>query len=215
MAGNKKKETVTKPDKIMKKLIVSAISFFILTLWIYGQQSAPKPFSFKSAIVEYKYSGEKTGKSTQYVDDYGMKNATYSETIEEGELSKGWIVTSGEYQYMWNLADPTQGMKMKNPLLEWISQSSEKDLESFTIDAYEKMGMVKSGKETFLGKECTVIKGGMGKVLIWNGILIFAEFKMGSYVSRQEATSIKTDISVDPGYFIIPATIKFTEMNMF
>lgn len=199
----------------MKKLIVSAICLLFLTVWMYSQQATPKPFSFKSAVVEYKYSGEKTGKSTQYVDDYGLKNATYSETIEEGELSKGWIVTSGEYQYMWNLADPTQGMKMKNPLLEWISQSSAMDLEAYTTAAYEKMGMVKSGKETFLGKECTVIKGDMGKVLIWKGILMLSEFRMGAYVSRQEATSIKTDISVDPSYFIIPANIKFTEMNMF
>ena len=99
MAGNKKKETVTKTDKIMKKLIVSAISFFILTLWIYGQQSAPKPFSFKSAIIEYKYSGDKAGKSTQYVDDYGMKNAAYTEMLEEGETVKGWTVSSGDYQY--------------------------------------------------------------------------------------------------------------------
>jgi hypothetical protein len=215
MAGNKKKETVTKTDKIMKKLIVSAISFFILTLWIYGQQSAPKPFSFKSAIIEYKYSGDKAGESTQYVDDYGMKNATYTEMLEEGETVKGWTVSSGDYQYMWDLSEPTQGMKMKNPLMDWIRQSSEKDLESFTIDAYEKMGMIKSGKETFLGKECTVIKGEMGKVLIWNGILMFAEFKMGSYVSRQEAISVKTNIPVDGKYFVVPKDITFSEMPGF
>ena len=96
---------------------------------------------------------------------------------------------------------------MKNPLMDWIRQSSEKDLELFTIDAYEKMGMIKSGKETFLGKECTVIKGEMGKVLIWNGILMFAEFKMGSYVSRQEATSVKTNIPVDGKYFLLSPKI--------
>ena len=199
----------------MKKLIVSAISLFILTAWIYGQQGAPKPLSFKSAIIEYKYSGDKTGKSTQYVDDYGLKNATYTETMEDGETVRGWTVSSGDYQYMWDLSESARGMKMKNPLMDWIRQSSEKDLESFTIAAYEKMGMVKSGKETFLDRECTVIRGEMGKVLVWNGILMLAEFRMGTYISRQEATSVKTNVPVDAKYFTIPENITFSELPGF
>lgn len=199
----------------MKKLIASAISLFILTASFYGQQGTPKPFSFKSAVIEYKYSGDKTGMSTQYVDDYGIKNATYTEMTEDGETVKGWTVSSGEYQYMWDLSAPTQGIKMKNPLMDWIMQSSEKDLESFTIAAYEKMGMVKSGKETFLGRECSIIRGEMGKVLIWNGILMCTEFRMGTYLSRQEATSVKTNVPVDAKYFVLPENIEFSEMPDF
>ena len=106
-------------------------------------------------------------------------------------------------------------MKMRNPLLDWISQSSEKDLESFTIAAYEKMGMVRNGTEVFLGKACTIIKGAMGKVLIWNGIMMLMDFKMGAYVSKQEATSVKTNVPVDAKYFSIPKNITFSEMPGF
>jgi hypothetical protein len=199
----------------MKTTTTFSVCLLFMQVIVTGQQGTPRPFSFKSAIIEYKYSGDKTGTSTQYIDDYGMKNAMYSEITQEGELTKSWAVSTDDYQYMWDLSEPTQGMKMKNPLMDWIRQSSEKDLESFTIDAYEKMGMVKSGKETFLGKECTVLKGDMGKVLIWNGILMFAEFKMGYYVSRQEATSVKTNIPVDGKYFVVPKDITFSEMPGF
>jgi hypothetical protein len=77
------------------------------------------------------------------------------------------------------------------------------------------MGMVRSGTEQFLGKECIVIKGDMGKVLIWKGIMMLMDFKMGPYVSKQEATSVKTNIPIDGKYFIIPKDITFTEMPSF
>ncbi len=116
------------------------------------------------------------------------------ETFTEGEESKGWVVSHADYQYMWDPDQPADGMKMKNPLLTWITESSKDTLESYTEEMYTKMGMVKSGKETFLGKECDVIKGDMGKVLVWNGIMMLMDFKMGAYSSSQKATSIKTNI---------------------
>lgn len=80
-----------------------------------AQEATPKPFSFRSAIVEYKYSGDKTGKSIQYIDDHGMKNAMYSEITQDGETARSWVVSYGNYQYMWDPDQPDKGMKMKNP----------------------------------------------------------------------------------------------------
>jgi hypothetical protein len=194
----------------------TTITFTVLLLGICGvlycQQGTPQPYSFRSGIVEYKYSGDKTGKSIQYIDDHGMKTAMYSEITQDGETTESWVVADGDYQYMWDPSQPDQGMKMQNPLLSWIKEASKGDMESFTIAAYEKMGMVKNGMETFLGRECTVIKGDMGKVLIWKGIIMLMDFKMGAYISKQEATSVKTNIPVDGKFFIIPKEITFTGM---
>jgi hypothetical protein len=195
------------------------LSFTVLLLGICGvlycQQGTPQPFSFKSGIVEYRYSGDKTGKSTQYIDDHGMKTAMYSEITQDGETTRSWVVAYGDYQYMWDPDQPDEGMKMKNPLLSWIQEASKGDMESFTVSTYEKMGMVRNGTEIFLGKECTVIKGDMGKVLIWKGIIMLMDFKMGAYLSKQEATSVKTNIPVDGKYFVVPKDITFSEMPGF
>lgn len=195
------------------------ISFTVFLIGICGvlhcQQVTPQPFGFKSAIIEYKYSGDKTGKSTQYIDDHGMKTAMYSEITQDGETTKSWVVAYGDYQYMWDPDQPDEGMKMKNPLLSLINETSSGDMESITVSTYEKMGMVRDGTEIFLGKECTVIKGDMGKVLIWKGIMMLMDFKMGDYVSKQEATSVKTNVPVDGKYFIIPKSITFSEMPAF
>ena len=174
-----------------------------------------KPLGVKSGIIEYTYAGDKTGKSTQYFDDYGMKSAVYVETVSQGEESKGWAVTIGEDQYMWDQSNSGQGMKTKNPMIKMLAESSGKDMLSYMAGMYEQMGLIKSGTETFQGKECTVFKGDMGKVLIWKGIMMKMEMNLGTMVSRQEVSSIKTNIPVDGKYFRIPDNITFSEIPGF
>lgn len=198
----------------MKKSIGTAVILISFLASLQCQEQKLKPYSVKSGIIEYKYSGDKTGTGTLYFIDYGTKSALYIETVSDGEESRGWVVSSGDYQYMWDPDQPDEGMKMKNPLISWINEASEGDMETFIEESYAKMGMVKSGKESWLGKECTVMKGESGKVLYWNGILMLSDFRMGSYMSHQEATSLKTNVSVDMKYFVIPQDIIFAEMNM-
>lgn len=174
-----------------------------------------KPLGVKSGIIEYTYSGDKTGKSTHYFDDYGLKSAVYLETVSQGEESKGWSVTIGEDQYMWDPSNSGQGMKTKNPMIKMLSESAGQDMVSYMAGMYEQMGMTKSGMETFQGKECTVFKGNMGKVLIWKGIMMKTEMNLGTIVARQEVTSIKTNILVDGKYFRIPGNITFSEIPGF
>ena len=176
--------------------------------------SKGKPLGVRSGIIEYTYSGDKTGKSTQYFDDYGMKNAVYAEITSGGETSRGWAVTIGEDQYMWD-QNSSQGMKAKNPMVKMMMEASGGDILAIMADMYGQMGMQKNGTETFRGKECTVFKGDMGKVLIWKGIMMMMEMKMGDMVSRQEVTSIRTNVSVDARYFRIPDNIAFSEIPGF
>lgn len=199
----------------MKRISTLILCLTLITSVAEGQENNRRPFAVRSAIIEYRYSGDKSGTATQYFDDYGMINSMYTEIIKDGEMSKSWVVSSGDYQYMWDPSKPLQGMKMKNPMLSWMAQASKQDMESFTEAAYLKIGMLRDGTETFLGKECTLIRGEMGKVLIWNGILMLMDFRMGAYVSRQEAVSIRINITVDPKFFSIPGEINFSEMPQF
>jgi hypothetical protein len=176
--------------------------------------SKGKPLGVRSGIIEYSYSGDKTGKSTQYFDDYGLKSAVYAEIVQQGEESKGWSLTLGEDQYMWDL-NSSQGMKTTNPMVKKMMELSGGDILEYMAGMYEQMGMTKSGTEMFQGKECTVFKGDMGKVLIWKGLMMMMEMKIGDMVSRQEVTSIKTNVNVDGKYFRIPDNVTFNEIPGF
>jgi len=194
-----------------KSLLTITITLFILTP-VSGQVATLKPYGLKSGIIEYTYSGDKVGKSTLYFDDYGTKSAMYTEAVEDGEKQKGWVVTSGDYQYNWDPDDPSEGMKLKNPLIAWIAESSKGDIESFNESMYAKMGFSKSANETFLGKDCKVMKGTMGKVLTWNGIMMLLDMKVMGIGSHQEATKIQTNVPVDAKYFVVPKNTEFSEM---
>ncbi|MDM8003384.1 MAG: hypothetical protein QUS66_10840 [Bacteroidota bacterium] len=174
-----------------------------------------KPLGIRSGIVEYTYSGDKTGKSTQYFDDYGMKSATCVDIESEDGDSRVWTVSIGEDQYMWDPSSPDKAMKMKNPVIKMMMESSGGDILYQTAQIYEQLGLKESGTEIFKGKECIVFKGEMGKVLIWKGLMMKSELKMGEVVSRQEVTSIKTNVPVDGKYFRIPDNITFTEIPGF
>jgi len=136
----------------------------------------------------------------------------YAEIVTQGQSSKGWALTLGEDQYMWDPSKPGEGMKAKNPVVKSMIGKSKEEIESLTASMYEQMGMAKSGTETFQGKECTVYKGDMGEVLFWKGLLMKMEMKIGTIVSGQEVTSIKTGIPVDNKYFEIPKNITFNEI---
>ena len=111
--------------------------------------------------------------------------------------------------------DPAEGMKLKNPMITWIAESSKGDIESFNESMYGKMGFAKAPDETFLGKTCKVMKGKMGKVLTWNGILMMLDMKIMGRGSHQEATKIQTNVPVDAKYFVVPKNTEFSEMPMF
>ena len=198
----------------MKKIITLTVSLLCMLTALFGQDATLKPYGIKSGIIEYSYSGDKVGKGTLYFDDYGMKSAMLEDAIKDGEKRKGWVVSFGDYQYMWDPDDPTKGMKLKNPMLTGIKEASKGELESFTESMYSKMGFSKAPDETFLGKPCKVMKGDMGKVLTWIGILMLLDMKVMGTSSHQEVTKIQTNVPVEAKYFVLPKNIEFSEMPM-
>lgn len=191
----------------------------LLVLMIASQLNAQpeglKLYGIQTGIIEYKYSGREVGKSTLYFDNYGNRSAMTVDTKSEGEANKGWVITHGEYQYMFDPSKSNEGWKLKNPIIEWINETGHKDIEKFTEETYAKMGIKKVGTEKFLEKDCIAYKGEMGKVLTWNGILMLMDLDYGGMKSRQEVTSIKINVPIDSKYFEIPKNIKFSDMPMF
>lgn len=195
---------------------ILSLAFVLLTVnKLNAQGAALKLYGIKSGIIEYKYTGDEAGKATLYFEDHGNKSAMNMDTKRGTETNKGWVLSKGEYQYMFDPSKPNEGWKLKNPIIEWIHQNKHKDVEKFTEETYAKLGMKKAGTEKFLDKECIAYKGDMGKILIWNGILMYMEMNFSGMKSKQEVTSIKVNVPVDKKYFEIPKNIKFSDLPMF
>ena len=199
----------------MRKLIFSSACIILVLSVTTSQETGMKLYGIRSGIIDYSYAGDKVGKGTLYFSDYGLKSAMYTEVITNGEQTKGWVVTTGDTQYMWDPSRPDEGMKIQNPMVAWMKEAARGNLDTFYETTYSQVGFTKGPDETFLGRNCMTMKGDMGKLLFWNGILMYMDMKMGAFNSHQEVTSLKTDVPVDAKYFVIPKNIKFTEMPVF
>jgi len=205
-----------KKSKSYLKFFISILLVLLITNQIKAQEVSLKPYGIESGIIEYKYSGMQVGTGILYFDEYGYRSAMNMDTKMNDKPQKGWVVSFKEYQYMFDPSKPDQGgMKMKNPMIEKLMNMDKQDYDKIAEDIYSKMGMKRAGTEKFLDKDCVVFKGDMGKVLTWNGILMLMDMNYSGVKSRQEVTSIKTNVPVDEKYFEIPKNIKFNEMPGF
>jgi len=177
------------------------------------EQEEPEPglkyYGIRSGIIEYKHSGQRTGTSILYFDRYGHRSATYSDMIMNGQPEKTWAFSMDDMQYIYKEGS-MQGMKMKNPLTEKLTKV--KDLEKFTEEIYNQMGFKPAGTESYQGKECRVFKGEMGKVLVWNGLLMYMEMNVMGTTVKQEAVKVDVNTRVKPSVFDLPGDVTFTEM---
>lgn len=179
------------------------------------EQEEPEPglklYGIRSGIIEYKHTGQRTGTTTLYFDKFGHRSATYSDMMMNNQPDKGWIISFDEMQYMFKEGSK-EGMKMKNPMIEGLMKVN--DMEKFIEETYGRMGFKPAGTEKYLGKDCKVFKGDMGKVLTWNGILMYMEMTVMGNTTRQEATKIDVNTRIKPSIFELPKDITFKELNM-
>jgi hypothetical protein len=204
-----------KKSKNYFKFFISFLFALLIVSQIQAQEVSLKPYGIESGIIEYKYSGSQVGTSILYFDEYGYKSAMKMDTKMNDQPQKGWVVSFKEYQYIFDPANPDEGLKMKNPMIESLQKMDKPDFDKATEDMYSKMGFKKTGTEKFMDKDCIVFKGDMGKVLTWNGILMLMDMNYSGIQTKQEATSIKINVPIDEKYFEIPKNIKFSEMPGF
>ncbi len=171
-----------------------------------------KLYGIKSGIIEYKYTGTRTGTSIMYFDKYGKRSASYSNLTMNKENDKSWALNLDDTQYFWKEGS-SQGMKMKNTMLEELAKLN--DLEKFVEETYAKMGFQPAGTETFQGKECRAFKGNVGKILIWKGILMLSEMNVMGTTTRQEVTNIEINVPVKSSVFELPKGVTFSDIPGF
>lgn len=180
---------------------------------VFSQRQNLKPYGLKCGKIEYKFSGAQEGVGIMYFDDFGLRSNMFLDAIEGNKHHKGYTLTLGEYQYMYDLEKSIDGVKMKNPIFREINDRD--NMETILAKVYGKMGLEKAGIKTFLERECDLWKGEQGEALIWNGILLKLDLNRYGNIIHQEATSIKINVLVDPSLFEIPAGIEFMEMPGF
>lgn len=175
-----------------------------------------KRYGVKSGIIEYELTGAQSGKEIIYFDDYGSREAKFTET----EMSFGGFsqkvntlnIIEGKMIYTIDLATNT-GTKAENPIFNQFDPNGEKSMMEIGEQMMRQMGGQMIGQETVLGKTCDLweVRQLQSKTWIWEGIPLKMDINMGMQMNSV-ATSIKEG-PVPQEKLEIPSGITFQDLG--
>jgi major membrane immunogen (membrane-anchored lipoprotein) len=179
-----------------------------------------RKYGIKSAIIEYDVSGSQEGSRRLYFDNWGARQAEYSNTtITVGQFSKTanlLNITDGDWQYTINM-DSKSGTKSKSSLKELKEElMGQQYFNELGEQAIIKMGGMKLGTEEYLGKECTVYEFrniGM-RAWYWKWILLKSETRSGPVNIIVTARKIEEDVRVPEDRFRVPEDITLNTVDL-
>lgn len=174
-----------------------------------------KRYQIKSGVVEYTLSGTRKGTETIYFDNWGMREAKYTqaEMSMMGFTQKQNTLTllDGETTYNIDL-DTKTGTKMETPILKELA-ANNKDLTDAGEKMMKSMGGVKIGTEVVLGKTCDVweIKNMQSKTWVWKNVPLKTQVNMANMQMTMIAIKFEDGAAIPADKLKIPSDVTITE----
>jgi hypothetical protein len=175
-----------------------------------------KRYHIESGLVEYELSGARKGSETLYFDQWGMREAKYTNAeltlmgISQKENKLGLM--DGEWIYAIDL-DRKTGTKRKNPLLKDIAEKSgTKDFTELGERMMSHLGE-KIGAGEVAGKMCDIweVKDVGTKSWVWKGVTLKVQTRMAGMEMTMTAIGVEEGASIPDDKFAIPAGVTITE----
>ncbi len=198
----------------MKNLFV--VVLLLVCLQIQAQERKVKFYEFETAIIEYTYEGNETGKQMLYLDDYGWRQSEWTNTVHKAfgqKTEKKEIkVTDGIDIWQWSPITK-MGTKTRNTVLESMLEDPSFDPQIYAKKLMESLGFNYVGSEEVKGKNCDIYKGPGSTIWVWNGIAMKTEIKILGQKTVWTATKMETNVTVPLAKFDIPNDIRFGEQQ--
>ncbi len=199
------------PENITTKKSKKEKKIFITDQKIYG---------IKSGIIEYEITGSQTGTKKLYFDDWGRKQAEFTNsTIKVGKYTKHsnlLKITKGDWQYIINLENKT-GLKRENPVIEKIIElKNQTNYGEFGEQLLLISGGFESGGEIVADKKCKIFefKKQNSKSWIWNWLMLKSETKRGKINITVVAKNIEENVFIADTVFNPPKNILIIEVDL-
>lgn len=184
-----------------------------------GTDPEVRRYRVRSGMVTYTLSGVQNGTETLYFDQWGMREAKHTQaeigaagiTVQQNQLvvmADGWTTTVD--------LNRKTGSRIPTPLMPELIETAKReggDMTDIGEAMMTRMGAVKVGTETLLGKPCDIweIQQMNSKTWVWQGITLKTEVRMGGQTVLIEATEVQDNIDVPEERFTIPADVQVVE----
>lgn len=191
-------------DLLMKIFNILLLLFLIVNI-AQSKEDGFKRYNVKSGIVVYKMSGTQEGTETLYWDNYGKREARYTESTINffgiKKTTKQLVILDGIWSYSVNYDDKTV---TKNSVEHLKEIAKGNNLLNTGQEFLEKNGE-KQGSEKILNKICDkwYLPDFATTLWIWNSIPLKSKTNMIITITLT-ATSLKTNIKIPEDKFKYP-----------
>jgi len=169
--------------------LLKRISVYLILVLMTGQQltaQSGKHFFVKKGTIEYRFSGDFTGKEIFCFDDFGLKENHLKELISNQKQQKTKTLT------IINNAEKTEKDLITGKTLIFTNNNFDSnEFEDEISKLLEAGNFSKTGTEIIAGQPCEKYMGDMGTLSVWKGIILKSE------ITVADKKIIKTAISVD------------------
>jgi len=202
----------------MKK--TTLLIFIGLTLGLAACSSATPgkvmPYSFDTAKVEYKISGDLTGNMTGYIKGDNSVNKISATTSKDNQTMSNVTITLGETIYFIDLVNK-QGWSSKNYIyseLQGLGNDEKlKKLLSYATNSDPQAELKSEGEREYAGQKCQVYNIANGEVCMWQGVPIYSKQNINGEDRMIEATNIQTGIDIAEEEFRLPEGIVIEDVT--
>lgn len=203
----------------MKRIsILLFISTLLLSISAKSQEANFKVFPFKTGIIEYKQEGNAKGTHIKYIDEYGYKQADFTETETTvfgftNKENKG-VIMVGSKIYIIDFSTNTASTGV-SPVYDTYANSDGADYDEIGKKSMAALGFSNSGKtETIAGKKCEVWQGSLGKIWVWKSLALKSQTTVLGINITEIATSVKINAHISQSKFEVPENIEVEEIPM-
>ena len=178
-----------------------------------------KRFEVERGHIEFKLEGIFTGRELLYFDDYGWHEARWKEgsntQFGAPREEKRMDMIDGEFAVNADLiqAKGTKTSSRRNTRL--LSEHGSKSMAELQPQLLAAAGATVVGKETVLGKKCTVyVQESTGtKIWLWNGLTLKSQTGVGEQMLTTEAVNIDLELEMEEAFFSLPKYVRVMDLG--
>lgn len=202
----------------MKKTATLFLVTLLLSLGACSTQGEKVvPYSFNSAKIEYKISGDINGNMTAFVKGDHSVNKVNATNAADGTPVSTLTIDLGETIYF---IDQTkkEGYSSTNYIYEDLKGLSKNEklerLTAYATNTYSSdVKAEKTGQKEYAGQKCDLYQIDGGEICLWQGIPLYSNVTLGADARTIEATGIQTEIEVADSEFTLPEGISIQDVE--
>jgi hypothetical protein len=174
------------------------------------------PYTFNTAKIEYKISGDIDGNMTTYIKGDQSVNKLSGTASPDNEPVSTLTISLGESIYFVDLVSNT-GYSTQNPIYAELKTLNKKEKQERLLSYATNTNYTEGKPEVveqreYAGKKCDLYAiEGIGEICLWEGVPLYSKASFEDRERIIQTTSISTEIDIPDSEFQLPEGVSIQD----